>query len=142
MCIDFRKLNAITRKDRFPIPFIDEMLERLAGNSFFYFLNGFSSYYQIIVAYEDQEKTTFTCPFGTFFYRCMPFGLCNAPSTFQRCMMSIFSYLIENCIDFTVYGNSFYQCLDHLTKVLKRCINTNLVLNYEKYHFMVQQGIV
>ena len=73
--------------------------------------------------------------------------MCNAPGTFQRCMMSIFSYLIENCIeifmdDFTVYGNSFNQCLDHLTKVLKWCINTNLILNYEKYHFMVQQGIV
>ena len=58
MCIDFRKLNANTRKDHFPIPFIDEMLERLAGKSFFYFLDGFSSYYQIVVAQEEQEKTT------------------------------------------------------------------------------------
>ena len=115
MCIDFRKLNANTRKDHFPIPFIDEMLERLVGKSFFCFLDGFSSYYQIDVAQEDQEKTTVTCPFGTFAYRRMPFGLCNAPCTFQRCMMSIFSDLIENCIeifmdDFTVYGNSFDQC--------------------------------
>ena len=75
MCIDFRKLNAHTRKDHFPIPFIDEMLERLAGKSFFCFLDGFSGYYQIIIAQEDQEKTTFTCPFGTFAYRRMPFGL-------------------------------------------------------------------
>ena len=91
MCIDFKKLNATIRKDHFPIPFIDEMLERPAGKSFFCFLDGFSGYYQIIVAYEDQEKTTFTCPFGTFAYKCMPFGMCNAPGTFQRCMMSIFS---------------------------------------------------
>ena len=147
MCIDFRKLNAATRKDHFPLPFIDEMLERLAGKCFFCFLDGYSGYYQIIVAQEDQHKTTFTCPFGTFAYRRMPFGLCNAPGTFQRCMMSIFSDMIDNCIeifmdDFTVYGDSFDQCLDHLTKVLKRCIETNLVLNYEKCHFMVKEGIV
>ncbi len=147
MCIDFRRLNLATRKDHFPLPFIDQMLERLAGKSFFCFLDGFSGYYQIAVAPEDQEKTTFTCPYGTFAYRRMPFGLCNAPGTFQRCMMSIFSDLLENCIeifmdDFTVYGNSFDQCLDKLVMVLKRCIDTNLVLNYEKCHFMVQQGIV
>lgn len=82
MCIDFRKLNATTRKDHFSIPFIDEMLERLAGKSFFCFLDGLSGYYQIIIAQEDQEKTTFTCPFRTFTYRCMPFRLCNAPSMF------------------------------------------------------------
>jgi hypothetical protein len=142
MCIDFRKLNAATRKDHFPLPFIDQMLERLAGKKFFCFLDGYSGYYQILVAPEDQEKTTFTCPFGTFAFRRMPFGLCNAPGTFQRCMMSIFSDMIEHCIeifmdDFTVYGDSFDQCLDHLSRVMKRCIETNLVLNYEKCHFMV-----
>jgi hypothetical protein len=79
MCIDYRKLNTATRKDHFPLPFIDQMLERLAGKNFFCFLDGYSGYYQIIVAPEDQEKTTFTCPFGTFAFRCMPFGLCNAP---------------------------------------------------------------
>ncbi|XP_065861818.1 uncharacterized protein [Euphorbia lathyris] len=147
MCIDFRRLNAATRKDHFPLPFIDQMLERLAGNLFFCFLDGFSGYYQIVIDKEDQEKTTFTCPFGTFAYRRMPFGLCNAPGTFQRCMMSIFSEYIEKCIevfmdDFTVYGDSFDSCLNHLAKILKRCIESNLVLNYEKCHFMVNQGIV
>ena len=77
----------------------------------------------------------------------MLFGLCNAPATFQRCMMSIFSYYVENIIevlmdDFTVYGDSFDRCLDNLTLVLKRCIDTNLVLNWEKCHFMVNQGII
>lgn len=147
MVIDFRKLNLATRKDHFPLPFIDQMLERLAGKSFFCFLDGFSGYYQIVIAPEDQEKTTFTCPFGTFACRRMPFGLCNAPGTFQRCMLSIFSEFIEKCIevfmdDFTVYGDSFDSCLDNLTKILKRCMETNLVLNYEKCHFMVTEGIV
>ena len=147
VCIDYRKLNAVTRKDHFPLPFIDQMLERLAGHSYYCFLDGYSGYFQIAIAPEDQEKTTFTCPFGTFAYRRMPFGLCNAPATFQRCMVSIFSDYIEHIIevfmdDFTVYGDSFDNCLHNLTLVLQRCIETNLVLNSEKCHFMVEQGIV
>ncbi|KAK7393148.1 hypothetical protein VNO78_21626 [Psophocarpus tetragonolobus] len=102
---------------------------------------------RIHTAPEDQEKTTFTCPFNTFAYRRMPFGLCNAPGTFQRCMLSIFSDFLENCIevfldDFTVYGSSFDTCLDSLDRVLNKCIETNLVLNFEKFHFMVEQGVV
>ncbi|KAK2451735.1 hypothetical protein QL285_010765 [Trifolium repens] len=147
VCIDYRRLNQATRKDHFPLPFIDQMLERLAGKSHYCFLDGFSGYFQIHIAPEDQENTTLTCPFGTFAYRRMPFGLCNAPGTFQRCMISIFLEFIENCIevfmdDFTVYGSSFDSCLDSLELILARCIETNLVLNYEKCHFMVQRGIV
>ena len=66
VCTDFRKLNALTRKDHFPRPFIDQMLERLAGKSHYCCLDGFSDFLQIPVAPEDQVKTTFTCPFGTF----------------------------------------------------------------------------
>ncbi|CAN6688478.1 unnamed protein product [Malus baccata var. baccata] len=84
VCTDYRKINSTTRKDHFPVPFIDQMLERLAGHSHYCFLDGYSGYNQIAIAPEDQEKTTFTCPFGTFAYRRMPFGLCNAPATFQR----------------------------------------------------------
>ncbi|XP_062008347.1 uncharacterized protein LOC133725208 [Rosa rugosa] len=147
VCIDYRKLNTTTRKDHFPLPFIDQMLERLAGHSHYCFLDGYSGYNQIAIAPEDQEKTTFTCPFGTFAYWRMPFGLCNAPATFQRCMVSIFSDFVENIIevfmdDFSVYGDSFDKCLDNLSLVLNRCIESNLVLNWEKCHFMVDQGIV
>nr|GEX09242.1 DNA-directed DNA polymerase [Tanacetum cinerariifolium] len=84
VCIDYRKLSEATRKDHFPFPFMDQMLERLAGNKFYCFLDGFSGYFQIPIDPQDQEKTTFTCPYGTFAYRRMPFGLCNALETFQR----------------------------------------------------------
>ncbi|CAN6560803.1 unnamed protein product [Malus baccata var. baccata] len=126
---------------------IGDLRQRLAGHSFYCFLDGYSGYNHIVIAPDDQEKTTFTCPFGTFAYRCMPFGLCNAPATFQRCMVSIFSDYVEKIIeifmdDFSVFGNSFDNCLDNLTLILKRCVETNLVLNWEKCHFMVKQGIV
>ncbi|RVW18740.1 Retrovirus-related Pol polyprotein from transposon 17.6 [Vitis vinifera] len=117
VCINYRRLNAVTRKDHFPLPFI------------------------------DQEKTTFTYPFGTYAYMRMPFGLCNAPTTFQRCMLSIFSDMVERIMevfmdDITIYGSAFDECLVNLEVVLNRCIEKDLVLNWEKCHFIVQQGIV
>jgi hypothetical protein len=134
MCIDYRKLNKATRKDHFPLPFIDEMLERLANHSFFFYLDGYSGYHQITIYPDDQNKTTFTCPYDTFTYRRMSFGLCNAPASFQRCMMAIFSNLIEKVMevfmdDFSVYGKTFEDCLTNLDKVLKRCQMADLVLN-------------
>ena len=146
VCIDYRKLNAGTRKDHFPLPFVDQMLERVAGHEFYCFLDGYSGYNQIEIALEDQEKTTFTCPFDTFAFRKMPFGLCNAPGTFQRCMMEIFSDMIEIILeifmdDFSVFGDSYEGCLENLRKVLERCQEKNLVLNWKKCHFMVTQGI-
>jgi hypothetical protein len=147
VCIDYRKLNATTKKDHFPLTFIDQMVERLAGHEYYYFLDGYSGYNQVLVDLEDQEKTTFTCPFGTFAYRRMPFGLCNAPTTFQRCMISIFSDMVERFMeifmdDFSIFGSSFQECLHRLTLVLVRCKKKNLVLNWRKCHFMVKQGIV
>ncbi|GKB60765.1 reverse transcriptase domain-containing protein [Tanacetum coccineum] len=124
VCIDYRKLNDATQKDHFPLPFIDQMLEHLCGNEYYCFLDGFSGFFQIPIAPEDQEKTTFTCPYGTFAYRRMSFGLCNAPATFQRCMTAIFHDMVEDFI------------------MLARCEETNLVLNWEKCHFMVKEGTV
>ncbi|KAK1683416.1 hypothetical protein QYE76_044264 [Lolium multiflorum] len=118
MCIDFRKVNKVTKKDHYPLPFIDQMLERLSKNTHFCFLDGYSGFSQIAVKAKDQEKTTFTCPYGTYAYR--------------QVFMD----------DFSVYGNSFDNCLRNLDKVLQRCEETNLVLNWEKCHFMVNEGIV
>ncbi|GJV10462.1 reverse transcriptase domain-containing protein [Tanacetum coccineum] len=126
---------------------MDQMLERLVGNDYYCFLDGFSGYFQIPIDPHDQEKTTFTCPYGTFAYRRMPFGLCNAPDTFQRCMMAIFHDMIKKMMevfmdDFSVFGNSFGNCLSRVDKMLQRCEDTNLCLNWEKSHFMVKEGIV
>ncbi|WRX14111.1 Reverse transcriptase domain - like 10 [Theobroma cacao] len=99
VCMDYRKLNKATRKDHFPLPFIDQILDRLAGKKYYCFLDGYSGYNQIAIAPEDQEKTTFTCIYGTFAFRRMPFGLCNALATFQRCMMAIFTDMVEKCLE-------------------------------------------
>nr|GEV27508.1 reverse transcriptase domain-containing protein [Tanacetum cinerariifolium] len=126
VCIEYRKLNEATRKDHFPLPFMDQMLERLAGNEYYHFLDGFLGYFQIRIDPKYQEKTT--CPYGTFAYRRMPFGLCNAPGTFQRCMMAIFHDMIEKTMevfmdDLSVFGNSILTCLSHFEKMLKWCSN-------------------
>ena len=119
VCIDYRRLNEVTRKDPFPFPFIDQLLERISGHPFYCFLDGYSVYFQLEIALEDQEKTSFTCPFGTYANRRMPFGLCNAPATFQRCMLSMFSDMVERIMevymdDITVYGGNFEECLTNL----------------------------
>nr|GFA33385.1 reverse transcriptase domain-containing protein [Tanacetum cinerariifolium] len=147
VCIDYRKLTKATRKDHFPLPFMNQMLERLAGNKYYCFLDGFFGYFQILIDPRDQKKTTFTCPYGTFAYRRIPFGLCNAPGTFQRCMLAIFHDMVEKTMevfmdDFSVFGNYFKNCLSRLDKMLQRCEDTNLSLNWEKSHFMVKEGIV
>nr|GEV47818.1 DNA-directed DNA polymerase [Tanacetum cinerariifolium] len=118
-----------------------------AGNEYYCFLDGFYGYFQITIDPRDQEKTTFTCPYGTFAYRRMPFGLYNASGTFQRCMLAIFHDMVEKTMevfmdDFSVFRNSFENCLSRLDKMLQRCEDTNLCLNWEKSHFMVKEGIV
>ena len=147
MCVDFRKLNKWTRKDHYPLPFINEILERLANNSYFCYLDGYSGFSQIPIRPEDQEKTTFTCPYGTYAYRRMPFGLCNGPPSFQKCASKYFSDFIEKIVEvfmdnFSVQGTSFDHCLYNLTKVLQRCEETGFVLDWEKSHFMVTEGVV
>ena len=110
------------------------MLDRLVGHDYYCFLDGYLGYNQIAIAPEDQDKTTFTCPYGTFAFRGMPFRLCNAPGTFQWCMMEIFSDMAERTIevfmdDFSIVGVSFDDCLQNLRVVLMRGEKTNLVLN-------------
>eukprot|EP00253_Pinus_taeda_P003091 PITA_03091 len=145
VCIDYRELNKATLKDHFPLPFINQVLDTLAGKKYFSFLDGFSGYNQIQVAPEDRDKTTFTCPWGTFSYLMLPFGLCNATATFQRAVLVIFSDLIHDCVevymdDFTVYGDSFEEALENLEKVLIRCKEINLSLSHEKCFMMFTEA--
>ncbi|GJV73303.1 reverse transcriptase domain-containing protein [Tanacetum coccineum] len=147
VCIDYRKLNDANRKDHFPLPYMDQMLERLAGNKYYCFLDGFFGYFQISIDPLDHEKTTFTCPYGIFAYLRMPFGLCNAPGTFQSCMVAIFHDMIEKTMevfmdDFSVCVLYLSSCLSHLDKKLK-CVKTPiLMLNWEKCTLWSMEGIV
>nr|GEU53231.1 reverse transcriptase domain-containing protein [Tanacetum cinerariifolium] len=123
------------------------MLERLVENKFFCFLDGFSIYFQIPIEPADQENTTFTSPYGTYAYKRMAFGLCNVPATFQRFMIRIFQDMLETSMevfmdDFSVFRDSFNSCLNNLEQMLIRCKQAHLVLNWEKCHFMVTEGIV
>nr|GEY88170.1 DNA-directed DNA polymerase [Tanacetum cinerariifolium] len=120
-------INEATSKDHFSLPFMNQMLERLARNQYYCFLGGFSGYFQIPIDLKDKVETTFTYPYGTFAYRRMPFVLCNAPGTFQRCMMAIFHDMIKKTMevfmdDFLVFRNSFQSCLSYLERMLKRFI--------------------
>lgn len=147
ICVDYRELNKTTLKYHFPLPFIDQVLDSLAGKKLFSFLDGFSGYNHIKIALGDQDKTTFTCPWGTYAYNVFPFGLCNAPAIFQRADLAIFVDLIHECVevymdDFIVYGDTFDDCLNNIEKVLKRCIETNLSLYNEKCFMMLTEGMV
>ncbi|GJS52024.1 reverse transcriptase domain-containing protein [Tanacetum coccineum] len=116
VCIDYRKLNEATRKDHFPLPFMDQMLERLAGNQYYCFLDGFSGYFQIPIDPKDQKRHLYL-PIRNFAYRRMPFGLCNAPGTFQRCMMAIFHDMIEKTMELTKHPS----CALRITCAWKAC---------------------
>nr|GEU43355.1 reverse transcriptase domain-containing protein [Tanacetum cinerariifolium] len=110
-------------------------------------VTGWRDISKFILIHKTWKKTTFTCPYVTFAYRRMPFGLSNAPGTFQRCMMSIFYDMIEKMMevfmdDFSVFGDNFSSCLTNLDKMLNRCEETNLVLNWEKCHFICREGII
>lgn len=113
--IDYKRLKDATRKNHFHLSFINQMLEQLSGHVFYCFLDGLSWYFQISIDLEDQEKTIFTCPFWTFAYRRMPFGLCNAPATFQLYMTGIFGDLIKDIID--VFLDDFFLFLGILLNI-------------------------
>jgi hypothetical protein len=127
VCVDYRALDNSTQKDHFPLPFIDQVLDNLARKTFFYFLDGFSGYNEIKISPWDQDKTTFSITWGKFSYKVLPFGLCNAPTTFQRAVIGIFSDMVNECMeifmdDFTPYGIDFDEALTDMEKVLKICI--------------------
>ena len=105
ICVDYRELNKATEKDHFPLPFIGQVLEGLAGNKFFSFLDRFSRYNQIQICTEDQDKTAFTYPWGTFPYRAHLFRLCNALAAFQIAVLSIFSELVHDAVE--IYMDDF-----------------------------------
>ena len=110
------------------------MLDRLAGKGWYHFLDGYSGSNKISIAPKDQDKIPFTCLYGTFTFKRIPFGLCNAPTTLFRCMMSIISYMVDDTIElfmdeFSVVGDSIDRCLSNLAKVLKRCEDCKLVPN-------------
>src|ERR1043165_9154398 len=147
MCIDFRKLNKATMKDHYLLPFVDQMLKRLSKNTHFCYLDRYSGFSQIHVNTADQEKTTFTCHYGTYAYRRVPFGLCNAPATFQRCTSAIFHGFCEEIVevfmdDFSVYGTSFDHCLHNLNKVLQRCEEKKFGAKLGEVPLHVNEGIV
>nr|GEV95254.1 reverse transcriptase domain-containing protein [Tanacetum cinerariifolium] len=142
ICIDYHKLNDATRKDHFSLPFMDQMLERLTGNEYYCFLDGFFENFQIPIDPQDQEKTTFTCLYGMFAYRRMPSDLCNAPGTFQRCMMAIFHDMIEETMevymdDFSVFGDSFSSCLSYLDKMLKSLVKTIVYTDHSALKYLL-----
>lgn len=146
VCVDYRKLNARTQKDHFPLPFITSILEEVAGHDLYTFMDGYSGYNQVSIAVEDRHKTAFTTPWGTFVWHVMPFGLCNAPSTFQRLVMSIFSDLLYKSM--TAFIDDFStqsECEPHLACVresFERCRRSRMALNPDKTYMALLRGIL
>jgi len=146
ICQDFRKLNAATKKDHFPLPFIDMVLDHVAGQECFSFLDGFSGYNQVSVRKTDQLKTTFTTDWGTYAFNRMPFGLCNAPGTFQRLMTDIFQDFLKHFLevfidDFAVFSK-WCEHLTCLRKTFQRCRETKLKLHPGKCYFGMISGLL
>lgn len=136
VCNDYKKLNDVTKKDYYPLPFIDEILEEVVGHEWYNFGDGYSGYNQIKIDPKHQHLTTFTTPWSTFAFRVMLFGLCNALATFQRFMNKIFEPFLRKFVrdfidDFCVYGNK-EDHFDHLLKILQRLDDANASLNPEK----------
>ncbi|KAL0154049.1 hypothetical protein M9458_050649 [Cirrhinus mrigala] len=140
LCVDYRQLNAKTRKDAFPLPRIEETLDALSGAKLFSTLDLASGYNQVSVAPQDREKTAFCTPFGLLEFNRMPFGLCNAPSTFQRLMERIFGdqslhALLLYLDDIVIFSSTFDQHLERLEMVLSRLQTHNLKVKLKKCNF-------
>ena len=140
LCIDYRKLNSVTKKDAHPLPRIKDIFDARAGSKFFTTLDLAMGYHQIEVHPDDREKTTFSTPFGLFQYTIMPFGLATAPATFMRLMTIVSSgMLYSTCLayldDIIIFGRTFDEHLERLDLAIKRLRNANLKLKPSKCSF-------
>jgi hypothetical protein len=145
LCIDFRNLNKASLKDNYPLPKIDHLLQCVVGSSRISLLDGFSGYNQVLVHLDDQEKTAFTTPWGTFMYVKMPFGLMNAGATFQREMDIAFveetgKFIVVYLDDVTIFSQSDDEHLRHLRRVFEKCRRFEISLNPKKCLFGLEEG--
>jgi hypothetical protein len=139
-CVDYRKLNAITKKDSYPLPHIQESLDLLGKTQFFTTLDLFSGYWQVQMADTSKEYTAFTTYEGLYQFNVLPFGLCNAPSTFQRLMECVLRGLNwQICLiyidDIIIFSKTFEEHLQHLNLVFSRLRAANIKLKPSKCHF-------
>ncbi|KMQ86077.1 krab-a domain-containing protein [Lasius niger] len=132
-CVDYRKLNAVTVKDSYPLPRIDEILDQLSGNSWFSTLDLKSGYWQIKICQKDKAKTAFLIGNGLWQFTVVPFGLCNAPATFARLMERVLYKLSKICLvyldDVIIFGKSFEEMIKNLRKIFLRLRAANLKIN-------------
>jgi hypothetical protein len=144
VCVDYRDLNKACPKDNYPTPFIDQIIDNCAGSVVFSFMDGFSGYNQIEILPADQHKTAFICPWGTFAYRKLPFGLKNAGATFQRAMSYAFhdiKHIAEPYLDdLPAHSSNRPDHIDHLRAIFLRCRFYRIRLNPHKCIFVVESG--
>ena len=145
LCVDFRNLNQLSLKDNYPLPNMEHFLQQVTGEGMMSMLDGFSGYNQVLLKREDQLKTAFTTPWGTFMYLRMPFGLMNVGATFQRAMDFAFRDLIQKIIeiyqdDLTVVSKERKDHLSHLRIVFERCRKYGISLNPKKSIFRIDEG--
>jgi hypothetical protein len=145
LCVDFRNLNKCSKKDNYPFPKMEHILQRVSGASVMSFIDGFSGYNQISVHPDDREKTAFTTPWGTFMYAKIPFGIMNVGATFQRAMDIAFvgekdKFVLIYLDDLTVFSHSHKEHLQHLRKTFLKCRRYGISLNPKKSQFALKEG--
>ncbi|RDX83649.1 hypothetical protein CR513_35416, partial [Mucuna pruriens] len=143
ICVDYRELNRAIPKDDFPLPHINVLVDNTTKHSCFSFMDGFSRYYQIRMAPEDMEKTTFITQWGTFYYRVMPFGLKNARATYQRAMVALFLNMMHKEVelymdDMIAKSKTDKEHIRNLRKLFERIRKYRLHLNLAKCTFGVR----
>src|SRR5271156_1480600 len=145
VCVKLKKVNAATIRDNYPLSIIDHVIERVAGKEAYSFLDRFSGYNQVSIDPKDQHKTAFATEWGIFAYRVMPFGLMNAPATFQRLMSHAFKEYLWDFLevymdDLCIHSDKQNQHVEHLKLIFEKCRIYRICLNPKKCVFMVRQG--